>query len=779
MSLKSFDLSYGFNGEPSSASLSFVYKTKTKDDSFTHQDIGALGKSAATSEPELNAAIKDFVVASKKTSKDAGFKSISYELVDARAKRLGSIAVLVRGITASPIGEPLKGMHRLFNAAEFVDEDVAPVGLQGDEDIKILANGQIVVIGRTFSVVSATVGDDAASVFYSRGKLVGQNPKDALDDPEMKEALRENIPSCSIRYGYFLKDFRNLLTRLGYGVEGFPEEDNFMILDFGGSLKDCVSSIASMFGLYWICRGSKITFYGSSSLQTLSVENFNDSEDSRILSSSYSEDVIGKSSVGVIVGTSSSQSNSQNFSFDQKNIKVTFLPIIIENMLGEDALFWVKSYLSLFRLSESFDFFDKMTILQMLEKDSKIKTNGLYLKYYKGEGLPENVKASSLDKLEGDSENILKLKKDFPFLDTLTSLYPMVGEHGSEIKLPSTTPIFSLVKAACMVFGSLYISKKITKRKAENYSVIAEDDFSVSAAYKSSTKLVDIPELAEFISLLRATLSETKENNEKSRFDERTLDDLYELVRDKKKKKGDSIISSENSYHYVGVKPLFKRGRHLEGEYPRQIKDAINAVEKGTKEGRGVFFSIGRAYLATSAEEITDVGNIFSTSRSLYNFLENSNAGKKAEFLEASKIKKEKNTDVEDADLSIFNSEWKSFLVRPQTDPFSDVSILKFEGNIGEAEYLNSKFDRLVGPSFAAKESSVTYDGIKIPSFSPVISSISVSFSEGSASTTVARSNKEFLSANEEVIMGGYSAYGGSDMRSMLIARQKIFLGIS
>jgi len=766
LSLKNLDISYGFGGEPSTASVSFVYKKKECGETSAIPKISTFGESLLSGNTQIDGLLRNFVVTTRKDSKEAGFRTISYELVDREAKRLESIAVLVRGITAPPIGNSLDDFRRFFNAAEFG----IGIGQMGDSLPSF--NGKIAVIGQTFSVVSASVGDESATVYYTGGKLSHQTPR--VLTPDLIDAINENAKNCSLQYGYYLSDFEKLLRMCGYEVNNFPKENNLMLLDFGGSLKDCVGSVASMFGMYWIVRGNVITFYTSAEISSFAVPNFNNDTNPNILSCSFSEDVLGRASVGVIVGNGDSEFDSKNFEFDGKQISLTFNYLDFADAL-KTSVAWIQNFLSFFKFAGNGEQFNKLFLSEALRTDQKkegrMVEQPLFKKYYPKGKIKESpdggYQSKGLYEIEDDIDNRLDLEKNNPFLQKYLDLYLLKDESGEEFLLPTETPIYDIVKNACEGFASIYISDPFSKSRKKRYAVTPKDGMTVSNAYLGSTNISEIPELASVYGILAALTTEKEVK--------KTIADLYEDTQAKKNNEAETILDLEESYFCVGIVDYMQYLESLEiwGKCQESVLDSTsNSSGQVVKLGAG-----NSPYFATSKEESEKLKNVLNQSKVLYE--EVLKDVKKEIKTKATEIQDEDQTTVEDEDLSIYSSFYKSFKTRlPNVFDLSTISVLKFEGNLGEAEHLASNFSNLVGPAFNLKTSSVSYSGLVIPDDTPVLTDSSFSFSGGSIETSLSYSNKEFMAESESVILSSYSANTSNNVRRSLNTRQRGFLGI-
>lgn len=772
MSIKNLDITYGFNGEPSTASVSFAKKSKRCASQTNHKKIGGYSQSISTGIEQIDSLIGDFVVSRIQESKESGFETITYEIVDKQAKRLESIPVLVRGITAPPTEDSFKWRGLLYKSAEIYTSN-PKIGEKG-LSLPVYKDG-IATIGRTFSIVTASyskynndlkIWENENIAYYYSGGTIQHQSQEAPISQEFKDSLEDAMRNPSIQYGYYLKDFYDLLSLCGYTTSGFPTDNKFMILDFGGNLKDCISSIASMFGLYWMCRGNKITFYSSSELEALDITNFNDSDDSSILSSSYSEEIIGKSNVGVVVGTTNNDLRDNASSGSSGRTKtINFRLIEYEKVFGQSVNF-LKAFYSYFKFSGSETIFDKIIFLRMLAAAiSGENIDNEFLNKFYG---PERIKKSepeSLTKIESDPDKRQELLNNHTVLKTKTALYPLKDQNLQQPPLPSTKPIFGILKSACEAAFVTYISKPVSEWTANNYSPIPKEGMSISGAYKGDTLIKDIPSLAPIFQMYQ----------EINNLEDQKLSSLYKTTITAGED-SESVLDPDEAFYFVGIADILSMLEEKDS-FEESQKDVKNASD----EGRGGVLDLGQfyKYLATSQDERNKIQKMFDSSIALFNKCVTK--AKKQINTTASKIDADQSSssnNENNQDLSVYASEFKSFTIRAEIPELSSVSIAKYEGNVGEAEYIDSNFSKINRPSFRSKSSSVTYFGLVEANEDPLLTSISITFSGGSVETTISYSNKEFLSESDSVIMAGYNASKSHNVRRQLNPRQKNFLGI-
>ena len=778
MSLTNFEMNLGFNGEPTTASVSFVYKKKLCGNPETTPDMGQLGQQINTGRQEIDNLIGDFVVVQTSTKKDAGFKRISYEMVDKEAKRLDSIAVLVRGVTAPSTSNSLEDYSRIFSASETdLNLGILKKGLTSVTQLK----SRIFVIGRTFSSVSGSYADESGTRLYSEGKEVSETTTGGFGIG-LKKILDFNRKNATIKYGYYLSDLKNLITMAGYTVKGYPTDKNFILMDFGGSLKEVISSVAGMYGLFWYVRGNKIEFFDNEDLLALNVKDFTKETDASILSASYSKDLSGRSSVGVIYGSSQPKQNTSSSGSSQgggnrKRVKFFYFPI--ETAFGgQNTKLLLKNLMTFFLFSGDTAAFDKIILLLMAIKHKAVQGGDIDKLY--GEGRPIGTKLK-LAKVIKDLN--LEETEAHPFKEQYEDLYSMqIGEKTA--RLPSDTSLYSATKAAAEAYGSLFISRPVSKYHKENYLIAANEGFSVHGPYQGDTSIKDVPELQGIHSIIKAFFDEGEKPIT-------TLRQLYEkskpapegaMSERKAGGAGKPVLSASESFHYIAIKDLLldigalhkdEKDKDPDQDIEKIKEDVVNA----TKDVSGKYFTYDNtSYVASGKTEFDYIKKMVLSSQQFVDSLKNM---KKQVSMFASEIQEERPEGDENYEEEELDSEYVSFKIRDGSRDLSSVSVIRFEGTNDEANHIDSQFSRLFSPSFNPESSSVNYSGfIEVDMEDPALSSVSYSFSENGVDTSISYSNRDFAAEDQSVVMASFSANSSSKFSRGLKTAQKNFLGV-
>jgi hypothetical protein len=763
--IKSLDINYGFNGEVSTASV--VY---------SDSDITCGAKANGTSDFSIDDMLKDFALYRESKSNNAGFKEKSEEWVDKGAQRLESIAVLVRGITAAQFETPYSFYGRIYDFAE-VDAEIVEIGKRS-ETKPILQDDNVLIIGKAVSVVAATYKNDNYYKFYSEGKEIGRTPKGTFPD-EVNDLFDNLDIDASLKYGYTFKDFEDALKLCGYTLQGFPNDlrTDFILIETGGSLKDCISSVASMKGLYWTCRNKIITFYDRSEIESItsSIIDETDSTDERIISASYSEDFYQKSKIAVIRGQASEDFfDVGSSSLGAVNRSVIFKYIDIKHYVKDPKIVPIGPFYSTILFSDVPKIFDYIFLLYIFKQTKEALKFPPVVKYVEDSKLKTGEKNQPFKFSNNDSKVKKTLNKICPF-DQIYYDMEKSDDSGSPADLPSDSKIYQAIKSVCDFFGNTLISRPVSKFQSERYQITPEESFSVSKAYKSDTKIIEVDELSTFVAALKSLVKE----NFLADLENYTLYDLsakIHLTQDQS-----FVISREKSYIYIAKKNL--------SETNSKSFEAKTAIDNLTQKPLPTLtVEVDSLKLLPCSDNRNNfIKEVVKTSQAFFNEII-----LKAETtvkMEAVKLRDPEADDSASNDAEeerkrkqeLLNSnEIKSFNVSPYMGgELSTVEISTFDCNLDEEAFLKANLEKLLPASLPQKTSTVTYFGFEpMSEEDPSISSYGLTFSDSSVSTTITKSTKEILGIEQSILMSSYSTNTSKNIGKQLRARQKNTLGI-
>jgi hypothetical protein len=764
--IKSLDINYGFNGEVSTASVI-----------YTDSDIACQAKSIQSSDFSVDDILKDFSLYRKTKSNNAGFRETSEEWVDKGAQRLESIAVLVRGITAAQFETPYSFYGRIYDFAE-VDPEIVEIGKRS-ETKPILQDNNVLILGRAVSVVAATYKNDTYYKFYSEGKEIGRTPRGSF--PEEVNDLFDNLDiDASIKHGYTIKDFEDALKICGYELKNFPSDTrtDFILIETGGSLKDCISSVASVKGLYWTCRNKTITFYDRPQIESISssIIDETDSTDETIISTNYSEDLYKKSKIAVIKGQASEDFSNVggSSSIGAVNRSVLFKYIDLRYYLKAEALVPISPFYSTILFSDIPKFFDYMFLLYVFTKTDKAQKYFPIQKYID----ESKIKIADNDQPFKFSNTDSKIKKALEKISPNDKTYydmRTTDDDGSCIPLPSDSKIYQAIKSVCQFFKNTLISRPVSKFQSERYQITPEESYNVSKPYKSDTKVIEVEELAVFVSALQSLVEEQLLGGLQNLT-------LWELSQKIHLLQGQGFtIEQENSYIYIAKKNL--------SETNSEFFNAKTAIDNLTKKGLPTLTveTDVLKLLPSSKDRNNLLSNIVDTSTALYTQI-----ATKADVQVKMKAIKVRDPEADDSSSNdaeeerkrrqeLLNSnEIKSFNVSLYMGgELSTVEISTFDCNLDEEAFIKANLEKLNPSSDPQKTSSVTYFGYKAPPENdPSVSSYVLNFSDSSVSTTITKSTREILGIDQNILMSSYSTSNSKNIGKQLRARQKNALGI-
>jgi hypothetical protein len=776
--IKSLDINYGFNGEVSTASL-------IRSDST----IACSATAEGSVEFNIQQLLKDYALYKTTKTNSAGFKEISEEWVDKQAQRLEAIPVLVRGITASPFAEPFSYQGRLYNFAE-VDKKIVDIGEQSKTEPE-LRDDSILILGKTISVLSTSYKNDNYFDFYSKGNLIGSTPLRSKWPQEAKDAMSNLEIDASLKFGYTLEDLKKGIEICGYTVEDYPDSSlggDFSLIETGGSLKDCISAVASMYGVYWSCRGNKISFYTRSEIETINnnIEDLTDSSDETIISSSYSTDIYNKSKISVINGSASEtfSGGGSNFQIGAVNRSLTFKYIDIRFYLKNKELIPIGPFYSSIIFSQNENLFDYIFLMFIFNKKEEARKYKAIDKYIDDNDIELQKQPFAW---KNNASPIKKILSEIAPLDQ--TFYDMRKKGKDEvIDLPSHSKIYSATKSVCDFLGNTYISRPVSKRQSQYYEITPKESLSVSRAYPSSTKVTEVDELNSFIVALKSLIEEDIS-------DELSNYSLYDLAAKIHLEKDQTFtISKNNSFIYIAKKQFIETSNSPEKneDAPPEanvLQAAKDAIDNLVKEQKGVpnfpLEADSIKLLPCSDARNGFVSNIAATSTALVEKI--LKIADSPIVMKCIKVREPETSESDDGDEEkrikelLGSNEIKSFTVVPNLGgELSPVEIATFDCNLDEENFTRLNLPSLNPASYVQRSSTVTYFGFKEPDEEdPSLSNYTLNFSDSSTTTSITRSTKEILGIDKGIVMGSYMSSNNKNSTKFLRARQKNALRIN
>jgi hypothetical protein len=265
MSITNAEINYNCNGGSHSASITEAVGAHTLC-SFSN-NIGS--GSGLTSNSELNLLLSEFILDTTTTKKSPSGTTIVRNYIDRASTILDSYIILVRGITAPSRGGDSYDGIIYPNDNLPIDSLRSSYGssIQQETSQKTTEKiGKALIIGSTYSVIAVQDGGDRIFKIYNRGNLIESHVYSPYQQT-IDQTLGASASDIASRYsneavrksGYTLEEFLSAARSVGISFENAPStENNFILFDNSGTLRECISAIASFFGYFWYSNGVSV-----------------------------------------------------------------------------------------------------------------------------------------------------------------------------------------------------------------------------------------------------------------------------------------------------------------------------------------------------------------------------------------------------------------------------------------------------------------------------------------------------------------------------------------
>ncbi|MDB4314557.1 hypothetical protein N9955_00860 [bacterium] len=809
MSLSNLSINYGFNGSPSTASLEYKIgeKCRTGDSETPAVGGGAIGT-------PIDGKLNGFKVASKTIKNSTGFNTHSLELVNTEEKRLSSVIVLVRGISCAPTKSgKYDGIFKDYAASDFLGIGEQDDAFQLTGSIREMSN-DVFVLGRSFSTVTATVDtieiiDEEVVVTtdqyirtYSNEQIISSVPSESPEPWPIEALDKFEVLDVSVskRYGYYLKDLKQLIIQAGYSIEGMPTDGDFSILDFGGNLNSVISSVASMYGLYWMCRGNQIIMFPANNelgapYNETGVDTLDYSIKDDLNKKGYVGTIVGEESPNFLDYSSAGAGSGDPYgrSIRMKNIDATKLfDVRVRSLMYTFYLF--------FEIDNTENGFD-MIFWSLMYKYKKVEDLTYFpindiVRKYTDDNQPYDFNAIDHSSLDVDLKRLLignSSRKKIYKLNGRTNITET--EFKGCIARPSNTPLFKSVGTLCASLGEYYVSPRVSKTFAKRHNVTS-NDLKIGGPYDKTEKIKNIE---EFQNLYNALVLVTDGGEEKLKTItlEQVLNEIQkqeELEQDEKDE-AESVI--RDGCYYVGFKPIqvIKKRSNKTGKTPclskEQIQGDANIIIEvddldyntifGVPQGDGTnsYFGISQE-VATSfiRKSITLIKDVLEKDYTI--------------LAEASKFDNDQDTNSYSGTSSGESPEqelrkdflFKSFSIKVnKPSSYSippDMEAVQFSAGLDDIKAIQENISSLAETSDGETTDSITYNGV--PSFDPSdtnLAGVSMTLDGSSITTTISRSTRPKLAIDQQLVLTTSKASTLSSGFNMMKARQKNYFGIN
>ena len=683
-----------------------------------------------------------------------------------------------------------------------------------------IVDGRIVVIGDIYNEVEI---EDVKGEIYSKVYLGG------VEKPELnrlpnngKWLINYNFPSLGafeedrgswqdskIRTGYTLTDLKAALDLLSINHEGIPNNEDYL-MDESGTLSNVLSAAAQKIGYYWYIDPilEKIVWVDSQNVDDYAITKYINSTDEKIISTSYTESAFKQSKVLAFNADLAynnppiDQQQSQKKREVLKHFKrIQFsgkLNNTLEYLLGIYYTVWNKGLLT----PENFEkiFYYAMHVSSQFRSAVSILGYTDTLKFPKTQN--ETVTTEAID-LEGtypldiisaresksQNANELLAKASDDALST-------TEEDGTEnlVELPvmnfgynmekSTSPVNkkvvniknpnndnSYIYDVLQLFfetgmGGIYISVPISAYRANRIDWKSDDKHKVIGVYRWDASLSEISELSGLVKAINAF--GTKQYT--------TVKDLVNEVNSGK--------TTNGRYFAIALQQVPKQYIDVE------TQDVINALNNPRNCDIRLDHK-GRSFLCTKNGNL--IKNLIQDSRNqfsddLVSISTDSDITIPYTRRRNPKVDEgDNNNDDDNIPTEInytaldTNRNKRVFRLEKTTglDEFNPLSLENYSVNSKlEIEALLASRSQTMNANFR-KSSTRTIYGLEMPSFSPTLSSISISFGNDGTTTSITESNLDILPTDQNIVVDRFKqAKVINSTFTKVSASRKNFLGL-
>ena len=765
---------------------------------------GSNGQKITIGNPAIQDLLSNFSITEITESQDAISKTKSYKLQDNLSLELESRVVLLRGEQTGPKGEFDYGDF-IYNWSEVPDNikynrNTRPYGKQAP-----IIDGRVIILGDLYNEIGL---EDVKGESYSRVYLGGiEYPKFEQPPNNNYWLINYNFPfggtfeddrgswqDSTLRVGYTLNDLKAALDLAGISHQGIPSNNDYL-MEENGTLKTILNNAANKIGYYWYINPitETVVWVNSNNIDSYVVNSYIDTTDPKIISSSYTESVIKPAKVLAYNGNINQQKpkDAQKTQKERKLLKpfkrLDFserLDNVFEYMMGIYYIFWNKDVLDQ-------DVFDKIWFYSMHKSNTfRSAANALgYTDELENEmSLDEGASADVTSKIGRDPLNFEKVYDSYNSLSSkernskgskhwnLITNWAQVKqfipdtqqEKGKKalyrfgysnqkagalpnlnleksIETPSESYFFELINLFFdSAFGGIYVSSPISNYRAERIVFNEQGKYRVLGIYRSDTLLADIDELRALGDFLQTFASEGN------------LLTVGKIV-----KRFYPQYNTRGRYFAFATKQVPKQFiKHDALDVKKAVLDKYNA--KIVEDKSNIKWML--------VKDGTLIESAIQESQELYNDQRNNIVPddtitipyeKRRHPVADEEAQNEDDNDVPTVsntqDLD-FNRDYKIFKVEQPTGltSLNPLSLENYSGNNRkEIDALLSVRSNSLNPIERKSSNRTVYD-LLIPPFSPVLSSISISFGSDGIKTSITESNLDILPLDDQMIIDKY-----------------------
>lgn len=859
--ISSIDINFGGNGSAHTATVTTVEGIVRKPNGGSRVTIGDYDAGFGDNSPaiissdydttNLSNILGNFVVDEITTTTDARKTIKKFKLIDEVSQVIDRYVVLVRGQQVAPYfqsrpdNEGIFFRDYVFDCSELPDgaKDVVqnPLGdnnqiVRGDTNVEVL-NGNVIVIGRTRSVFNPNLSDGSnldaqkqrVSAIYEGGSIkrdvsigLGTNQSPSND------YIKSQIDNVTLQYGYTIQDFIDIFDNLEISVNGLESDyASLVFLDYSGTLRSVISSIASLLGLYWYIDldKSSIEFVNAEDIDRINQHKVQVGTGNDILNTSITERGYSPSLVLSFNGSTDAKINKSQNTVTIRNDGVhfqqtNFFRVKVESLINvpqnDPPKFFSRIMMSYYyKLFTNYkvnkDEFNAYTYALHFAKEDL--NEGKLNQFDFGNAFLPNLKTTSqqysIDEFyeEFARDKRALVKKDISDYDSSNLLAhrlepaDLQSENNNKVGDPDRQGLRTYFEKIFKILGSIYISQPYSLAQIKD-RVIESPNLNIQGPFLGSTKLVDIQEVSAIADLVQCMktmginvksldIAAIMSNPDYSKYPSTDLD--RSQIKQQYFYIGTRSFSNEvnfgvdNNFNPSAARKEINRAAFLYKDDKKQyvIYDAKRLIDL-MNSSISEFEAFVQKGIKTTTVVVSQEQDFEPENEIFYDRI--------IGFFKSPRSKTEDDTptqsgnndsDVPAPDMKFNDVLHRVYYVEPSENQklrgkggTNKTELRQYSGSVGDMAILSENIS--VAKPIKMKTATTTYYGLNLPeSTDASLDSISIRLGEGGLETTVTRSTKAILSPDTTlIIQDGKQAAITNNGLAALSASQKNFFKI-
>ena len=794
-SITSLDFNFTNAGGGHTASVTTVLGGKALDGGDgLGTVIGEMGELNNFSNPEIASAMARFVCTQLTTSAGPVKKTQMRRYSDRTSLLLESLIVLVRGVGCGPEGG--EGERNIAYYSEVSNSPLQPFKSMGP---KRPNNGSVIEIGRIYNQESAAAYNGIKMGLVYQNKELKRDLSLNLDFVSDSYERNPDLAQYELKYGYTLKDFKEMLGMVGVSVSGLPSNEG-ILFETSGTLSSVISSVASYLGYFWFIDpySGGIIFVNTQTASALTVTDYTNTDDSNIVNASFTKSIATNKIINTYSGTTEKREGASQSRADMRSRKCFFKNVKLESFESFRKVITrveLAVFFAIFNQNQSTDVFDKFTYAITILAAQKVSDR------------PEDEKESILtdrfgDKLEGfdirnlyppepycttqysflgdvkgdkfsiyvtanhETKRIAKLTKLRFFPNRIGNKYKyfLMNDKKSsglqKMPKPSGSDLYAFLSAYFQIAGGIFVSNGYGEYKADRMQFTNTNNITISGPYEGKTFVHTIPELSavsDVFDILKISPVTVKQMAEKTNGKAQTNNDFFFIALKTLAKLERPIIDRGGFIaEPVDFNPFIESTEYFEPSVARP-QDLYMGGPAKSKE-RPLWANQGQVVLDIIAQSIKNYDAAVEWDKTL-----------PLKYMRSKTVVNKKSEEGEEADDDeIANSsegdQKKSDLFdrfdmrywgleQPPHNLLNKLSLSAASGTTIEMTTLRDIRGKYRDAPYSPSSSSRTIYGLNIPKFTPTLNSISLTVGSDGITTTINESTVKLIPPDQSFLM--------------------------